>query len=43
MTADKNLDTISKVEQMGIDDYIAKPFLPIAVKETVHGILSSWS
>lgn len=43
MTADKNLDTIQRVNDLGIDDYITKPFLPIVLKETVHGVVNSWS
>lgn len=40
MTADKNLDSIRKSAEMGITDYVTKPFLPFILKETVHGIVN---
>jgi putative nucleotidyltransferase with HDIG domain len=42
MTADKNLDTIQKAMELGIEDYVTKPFLPVVLKETVHSIVNSW-
>lgn len=39
MTADKDLSTIERAEKMGVDDYLTKPFLPVALKEVVHSIL----
>lgn len=43
MTADKSIETIMKAIELHVDDYITKPFLPNALKETVHGIVNSWS
>lgn len=40
MTADKDLTTIKRADALGVDDYLTKPFLPIALKEIVHSILS---
>jgi putative nucleotidyltransferase with HDIG domain len=42
MTADKNLDTMQKAAELGIEDYVTKPFLPVILRETVHSIVSSW-
>jgi response regulator RpfG family c-di-GMP phosphodiesterase len=42
MTADKNLKTIQRAIELGIEDYVTKPFLPVVLKETVHSIVSSW-
>ena len=41
ITADKNIDTIQKATQIGADDYVTKPFLPIALKERIHGVIYS--
>ncbi len=38
MTADKKLDTSSEFAELGIDDYITKPFLPLLIKEVVHNM-----
>ena len=38
MTGDKNLETLEKAAQYGVDDYLTKPFLPLALKEIMHGI-----
>lgn len=40
MTSDKDLETIKKLTQLGVDDYLTKPFLPMTLKELVHGILN---
>jgi putative nucleotidyltransferase with HDIG domain len=42
MTADKNLDTLQKAMELGIEDYVTKPFLPVVPRETVHSIVNSW-
>lgn len=42
MTADKNLESIKKSAELGIADYVTKPFLPFVLKETVHGIVNQW-
>lgn len=41
VTADKGIDTIQKITELGIDDYLTKPLHPFVVKETVHGIINS--
>lgn len=41
MTGDKNLETIQRAAEVGVDDYITKPFLPLALKEIVHSILGN--
>lgn len=42
MTADKNLESIKKSAKLGVSDYVTKPFLPLVLKETVHGIVNQW-
>lgn len=42
MTADKSLDTIHKISELGMDDYLTKPLDAFVVRETVHGIVNSW-
>lgn len=39
MTATKELATIEKARQMGVDDYITKPFMPQIMLETIYGAL----
>ena len=41
MTADKTIEAIGKAGELGADDYITKPFLPLALKERIHGIIYS--
>lgn len=38
MTSDKMLDTSTGFAQLGCDDYITKPFLPLMIKEVVHNM-----
>ncbi len=38
MTADKNLNASSEFAELGCDDYITKPFLPLLIKEVVHNM-----
>ena len=40
MTGDKKIETIKKATEYGVEDYITKPFLPLALKEIIHSILS---
>ncbi len=40
MTAEKSIETIQRVTEVGVDDYLTKPFLPIALKEVIHSILN---
>lgn len=42
MTADKSIETIQKISELGIDDYLTKPLHAFIVKETVHSIVNSW-
>ena len=41
ITADKSIETIRKATEIGADDYVTKPFLPIALKERIHGVIYS--
>lgn len=41
MTGDKDLKTIQKATEMGVDDYINKPFMPLALKEIIHSIFNN--
>lgn len=36
MTSDKNLETATEFSELGCDDYITKPVLPLLIKEIVH-------
>ncbi|MBO5341181.1 MAG: response regulator [Lachnospiraceae bacterium] len=38
MTGDKTLDTSVGFAELGCDDYITKPFLPILIKEVLHNM-----
>ena len=38
MTGDKTLDTSAGFAELGCDDYITKPFLPILIKEVLHNM-----
>ncbi|MBR5336653.1 MAG: response regulator [Lachnospiraceae bacterium] len=39
MTGDKSEETVRKIRELGIDDYLTKPLNPAVTRETVHGIL----
>ena len=41
MTGNKDIETIHKATKLGIDDYISKPFVPLALKEIIHSILNA--
>ena len=43
MTADKSIETIQRINELGIDDYLTKPLHAFVVKETIHGIVNSWN
>lgn len=43
ITADKEYDTIQKASDMGIEDYIIKPFMPQVILEIIHSILQERS
>jgi len=38
MTGDKNIETLEKAAEYGVEDYLTKPFLALALKEVLHGI-----
>lgn len=38
MTADKTLDASIEFSELGCDDYITKPFLPLLMKEIIHNM-----
>lgn len=38
MTADKDLETAAAFADLGCDDYITKPFLPLLIKEVIHNM-----
>lgn len=40
MTGDKDIETLQKASDLGAEDYITKPFLPLAIKEIIHSILN---
>lgn len=42
VTSDKCIETIHKISELGIDDYLTKPLDAFSLKETVHGIINSW-
>ena len=42
VTADKESDTIQRISELGIDDYLTKPLHPCVVRETVHDIINAW-
>lgn len=40
MTNDKNIGTMEKATEYGVEDYLTKPFMPLYLKEIMHSILS---
>lgn len=38
MTGEKNINTIEKATEYGVEDYLTKPFLPLALKEIIRCI-----
>ncbi|MGN0692549.1 MAG: HD domain-containing phosphohydrolase, partial [Oscillospiraceae bacterium] len=43
MTGDKDLESTVDFAEIGCDDYITKPFLPLLIKEVVHDLTESMS
>ena len=41
MTADKSLETIQKISELGLDDYLTKPLNAYVVRETIHSITNN--
>lgn len=42
MTGERDLENIFKARELGVCDYITKPILPMILKETVHGVITSY-
>jgi len=40
MTGNKDRELLRKVSDLGVDDYLTKPFMPLVLKEVVHSILN---
>ena len=40
MTADKSMETVQKISELGIDDYLTKPLNPFITQEMVYGIIN---
>lgn len=40
MTGDRKIETIEKAMELGVDDYLTKPFFPLALKEIIHSTLN---
>ncbi len=38
-TSDKEIETIQRAAELGVDDYLTKPFLPQILKEVVHSVM----
>ncbi|MCR5268058.1 MAG: HD domain-containing protein [Lachnospiraceae bacterium] len=43
MSSDKSQETVSKVEELKIDDYLTKPLYPAVVREAIRGILQRFA
>ena len=43
LMTDKSIETIQRINELGIDDYLTKPLHAFVVKETIHGIVNSWN
>ena len=41
MTGDRKPETIHQAEELKVDDYLTKPFLPLQLKEIVHSVLGN--
>ncbi|MEE3467965.1 MAG: HD domain-containing phosphohydrolase [Eubacterium sp.] len=39
VTSEKSVDTLKKIRELGIDDYVTKPMNMAVLRETIHGIL----
>ncbi|MBO5451564.1 MAG: response regulator [Lachnospiraceae bacterium] len=42
VTADRSIETIDKIRQLGIDDYLTKPLHAYVVKEIIQSITNNW-
>lgn len=40
ITATRDYETIEKARELGVEDYITKPYLPAVFLETIHGIMN---
>lgn len=43
MTGEKSMETLNKINEMGISDYLSKPLSPTITLETVHGVLHRYN
>ncbi len=43
MSSDKSQETVGKVEELKIDDYLTKPLYPAVVREAIRGILQRFA
>ncbi len=41
MTGNKDIQTIQDATNLGVEDYISKPFIPLTLKETIHSIINT--
>ncbi|MBR4169937.1 MAG: response regulator, partial [Lachnospiraceae bacterium] len=39
MSADKSSETVNRIQELNIDDYLTKPLYPAVVREAIRGIL----
>ena len=39
LTQDKNIGAMNRIDELGIEDYLVKPFMPQALQEILHSIL----
>ena len=39
MSADKDFELIQQAIELGVGDYLTKPFMPIELKEVVHSLI----
>ena len=40
MTGNKDIETIQKAAELGVEDYIGKPIVPLSLKETIHNLFN---
>ncbi|MCR4684857.1 MAG: response regulator [Lachnospiraceae bacterium] len=43
MSADKSSETVNRIQELNIDDYLTKPLYPAVVRETIRGILQRFN
>lgn len=40
MTADKSIETVRRINELGIDDYLTKPLNPFITQEMIYGVIN---